>query len=706
METLSSENNSSNEMLNKWPIEVNVIINGSQRPPTNNDVPGDATITLEKNYIGYSVHTKETRIFTSLEEEKSNQHDDGDDFIQNESENKFSMDDNFIINVANNEYKERDDKFKDSKNSFQVKDKYTLGSTYSGKNAQCRQTSMLLPEQENIIIQRTTKETNEPKETLNIFLNELYDKQLDLKVKFSNDEEIRDIRDAVVKQTTVVAHTIGEIDSRLRIGEVIPVGSAREGTQIVRPCEYDFILTLDVLSKPGAVSIIPADPDDAKREYMHVKLENPLMKSVFHAFSEGGFIRGSSLSLFRPGIRPFLLRAIQEAVYLCSASIVKQNTGTLKFKHKYKAKLHGPAFMIRLIWESNRTKTSMEISVDLCLAVKLHGVPDKVLPLSNISFSTYKLYAQRVGSVMLIPRNGLRFKVTFTESELMLTSTMSEHHRKCYKILKYIINGEPYPSERSKSKILEYFQDSETNIHSYALKTAIWNHHYKELCPEEHDLGSCIIKIVKILCSVTRTRQFDHNEYMLLKEMIGRSELLSKSKIPCKTRLKELLDNLRMISNTDKQVYNYETCRAAIVIPSHRYRCYKLTRFYLGLSMYITVIVFVAYLHKASGNKVIDVTGYFLFVLSTFCTLWIPLYLRQYLLTLNSSKVTDSCIANVKFCIFAIASIPGYTFCIVYFICIQPTNGLVCIAIVLCFSMQILNLAYVLLTWHVLKLRS
>ena len=51
-------------------------------------------------------------------------------------------------------------------------------------------------------------------------------------------------------------------DSRLKTKEVLLVGIAKEGTKIIRPCEYDFILMLDAFSKQGAVSIIPEDNTD------------------------------------------------------------------------------------------------------------------------------------------------------------------------------------------------------------------------------------------------------------------------------------------------------------------------------------------------------------------------------------------------------------------------------------------------------------
>ena len=102
-------------------------------------------------------------------------------------------------------------------------------------------------------------------------------------------------------------------------------------------------------------------------------------------------------------------------------------------------------------------------------------------------------FAKSIKSLLLMPRVGMRFKVTFTEAELHLTFNMSAHHRKCYKLLKYIMNGEPIPLESHKSRIFKYLGVTHTFIHSYMLKRIVWEHHYIRQCDQEMDLGMCFI---------------------------------------------------------------------------------------------------------------------------------------------------------------------------------------------------------------------
>ena len=61
----------------------------------------------------------------------------------------------------------------------------------------------------------TEKNTKYSGETLTKFLNELYDKKIELNNNFS-EQEIKDIHEAVEEQVNLLAATIGELDSRLK----------------------------------------------------------------------------------------------------------------------------------------------------------------------------------------------------------------------------------------------------------------------------------------------------------------------------------------------------------------------------------------------------------------------------------------------------------------------------------------------------------
>ena len=211
-------------------------------------------------------------------------------------------------------------------------------------------------------------------ETGTRFLNELYVKEVDIERNFS-DQEILDIRTAVDQQVIWLTETICEIDHRFRIREVILVGSAQEGTQIVRPCEYDYILVLYALSKSGAVSItVPKKYlKQASLEFVHVKLENIELRSLFHEsinkheeIMASGFIPWKG----KKGLRGLFNEAVAWAVKRCANKSVEKKSGNLTYKDS-KPEQHGPACTVMFEWHRKSSGPPMKISVDLCQALKM-----------------------------------------------------------------------------------------------------------------------------------------------------------------------------------------------------------------------------------------------------------------------------------------------------------------------------------------------
>ena len=173
-----------------------------------------------------------------------------------------------------------------------------------------------------------------------------------------------------------------------------------------------------------------------------------------------------------------------------------KNTGTLTCK-RTKPKTHGPAFPVIFEWNTKcknneKSLVPMKISVDLCPALRVDWeVFNDSLQAIDCDISVYfKHNIQTVRSVLLMPNHRNLFKVTVTEAELLLTSDLSEHHIKCYKLLKYILNGEPFPLQSFTSKLKHGFQDK-TILPSYSLKLMVWYHQFTQHCSEEIDLGSC-----------------------------------------------------------------------------------------------------------------------------------------------------------------------------------------------------------------------
>ena len=232
-------------------------------------------------------------------------------------------------------------------------------------------------------------------ETVNKFLQDIYDKEIDLNLRFS-DLEINDIRDAVKILVNKLALKVGDVDERLKIADAILLGSAREGSQIVRPCEYDFALTLKYLSNANVVSLQPADTKDNSREYVHVSIEDGHIKTKFCELIDGKDARvlcSHWLPWYRESLRGIFDIAIKTAVQSTKYEVI-MGTGILSLKN-CEVKEHGPAFTVRLIWERATHGKTVDISVDLCPALKLAGVLDH-----NITYSLFSFRPQAHNTTM------------------------------------------------------------------------------------------------------------------------------------------------------------------------------------------------------------------------------------------------------------------------------------------------------------------
>ena len=400
-------------------------------------------------------------------------------------------------------------------------------------------------------------------ETINKFLKELHDKKLELRSNFS-EQEIDDIHSAVHQHIERLAKTIGEQDSRLKIQEIIKVGSAREYTQIIRPCEFDYILVLEELSRSGAVSITPAVPKAKTEPYMLIKLEDDETRTMFQELSDDdNYLRASHwLPYFRRGLRDVFSSALNEAVMMNSGTPVKMTTGQLRMKH-LKTEPHGIAILARFVWERNgENNATMEVSVDICPALKLDATDhENIMQSFDQSIFTDLGYTDNLETVLLMPRIQNLFKVTFTESEIACTSNLSQHHKTCYKLLKRLVNGEPQPPERPADCVMKHFQGPQTIFHSYILKTKIWNHHFKQHCTEQEDIYGCVNRVLYELKKLDK----ELPKHPFARISIRDSDVFTESAFVERlsiSRLNTLSKGLKQIKTTPIEKYNFEDfCR-------------------------------------------------------------------------------------------------------------------------------------------------
>ena len=415
-------------------------------------------------------------------------------------------------------------------------------------------------------------------ESGNVFLNDLYEQEVDIRSNFSA-QEILDIRTAVGEHVKYLAEIIGEIDPRFRVRKAIPVGSVREGTQIVRPCEYDFIITciLGARSQPGAVSILFYKYD---RQLMFVTLEGKETRSLFYDCIGRKDHMKAAGEFPKRGLREVFRASVARAVILCSKRSVEKSTGTLTCKPS-KPDTRGPACPVMFEWRGIISLLPLKISVDLCPALKVDWemFRDSLQSIDCDVSADFKCRIHNIGSVLLMPKTENHFRITFTEAELLLTADLSEHRRKCYKLLKYVINGEPLPLQTQTSKIKYIFQDK-TFLPSYALKLMIWNHQFTEHCSEEKDIGSCFSRILFKFVNYSQLKESLKHPVNSGVKLVG-SELskdigdglANNTTLHSVERIRRVLKGFKMIQGVTIEKYDFETfCHKLAIRGLGRYK--------------------------------------------------------------------------------------------------------------------------------------
>ena len=417
---------------------------------------------------------------------------------------------------------------------------------------------------------RIRKSEKEKRDTLNKFYNDLYADKIRFKL---NSQEVNDIREAVIECVMTISDKLGHIDEKFRIRDVILVGSAREGTQIISPDEYDFLFVIDALSQQNLIEINKVCIE--KENGVHIKVLDGRLKRNFKNLLKGDELlctRDDSLFSLKDGLRESFAKGMTKAMHACVNEEISCPTGVLRVVNT-SIKLHGPAFNPQFEWRRKGGKV-INISVDLCPVIRIGGGVPKLLKLENVACETYYKYAKEINTVTILPskkgyscQSGLCFSLIFTETEMALMEDLSEHHRKCYMLLKYLLNAKQRPSMGKLFDWLDVIVEPETQFFSYILRILVLDHHYIQKCIETQCLSHCLERILHKIVDITYfarlvipgipPKNWLSNPFFK-KQNIWSSHSLKLADQDLMMKLRYLLLELDFIG--DMEEYTYENC--------------------------------------------------------------------------------------------------------------------------------------------------
>ncbi|XP_045207051.2 uncharacterized protein LOC123559378 [Mercenaria mercenaria] len=239
--------------------------------------------------------------------------------------------------------------------------------------------------------------------------------------------------------------------------ELIQVGSFAEGTKILEPDEFDFLVVIDELSKPGAVAI-DNDLENVRGHthlphsgYVTLVVADDNLKTKWERYCENGLLQCFQNSIDRARFGSIFIEVIRklytERVLLKKADAVVTCSSTeidfLNFGMGMPAVNDIGLNLRRVEFKTPNVLIDfeldgMKIGVDLSPAIRYHRITDCFRPedCAGVALSDAILNRE---SLLLVANRNFDFRVTVTEAEVgYIQHIMKHEHKVIYIFLKYV----------------------------------------------------------------------------------------------------------------------------------------------------------------------------------------------------------------------------------------------------------------------------
>ena len=390
-------------------------------------------------------------------------------------------------------------------------------------------------------------------------------------------EEIDDIRSAIEEMVHNILIKMGEEDPRFKDinQDLLKVGSFYGKTKIKEPDEFDYLVVLDKLNPdevtlkedcethPGFRHIIVKehckfyekwrDVLDKGNAIINMGRDKVKIVEEIGDWHREEFpmqtIAGPGFIIFAAGFRSLFSLCLHECFQKVKkeTGAIEKHTGILdlstyskKFttsgseytfdQKRVEIQLHGPATNICVHWKSSGKTDTLEINVDISPAFRATDIK-AYLMMEHFLHNKFRQAVLQHGSFLVIPTSlkcnngGLCFNIAHTETEQQLVKCLSETHRRCYKVLKYLMNGEasgvknkitePHHVHAFRRLRREFGTQACQFLSSFALKSLIFQHCI--WCQNGSGLGLCVLQLLKRireLLESTQPRSSVHLEEM------------------------------------------------------------------------------------------------------------------------------------------------------------------------------------------------
>ena len=178
-------------------------------------------------------------------------------------------------------------------------------------------------------------------------------------------QEVKEIEETVRHLVQEITESIAEKDP-LFTNTILESGSFYEDLKVEGPNEFDFMICLEELSKPGvcAIRAIPLRPVQDPG-YVHVEIQDPTSRKRWKRYTskkKENFLKPKTL-----------LEKFKDLVYQVLTEKKEHFSG--KLAKKFEAELRKIPVTLTLTWNGTEYE-NYEISVDLVVCIRVNGWPE------------------------------------------------------------------------------------------------------------------------------------------------------------------------------------------------------------------------------------------------------------------------------------------------------------------------------------------
>lgn len=386
---------------------------------------------------------------------------------------------------------------------------------------------------------------------INKYLLSLYENELKFK---RPEDEVKCITSSVEIIVDSIMTAVGKECPESEISQQYMVGSMAEGTSIIEPNEFDFLVTLKHFSNRSDINLTAIHDC-----YYKVKINDQPVDPI----------------CFSTKLHKVILSRRFQELY----SNVKSEYGNLSIKSTTVCE-HGPASVIKLMWQpSTKMAEPFDILVDITPFIEQQGV-DTAIQASDVAIPAHYEALVRDDKYILVglPWDTKPLISSFTTTEVKIIRNLSAHHKMCFMLLKYCLND---------VIVKDIYNTYQSAFSSYKIKTFVLRH--AAICDTitndktemRSSLYTCLFDILRDM-----QRNMHLGEYYvdgIFGKICGLSGLFSSFQEPIiNFQIENTLQILVQIGKQGNTSYNYlkfqKTCHRDSIHPAVQARADRLAR--------------------------------------------------------------------------------------------------------------------------------